>query len=160
MQRMTDCKYTAKVIFSLFLEERKRDRRMYYIGEWKQQFLISVMLLTVVLRHQDIYIFLDGLKGSIVNKWFAWGGINFWINGGLIAACANQTFNSNSFILGCVQLMPCSYVSLLNKSRFCFGCVCKKRGRGYLLNQNKDMLMVINKTIKQKSLSLFNVATY
>ena len=117
MQRMTDCKYTAKVIFSLFLEERKRDQRMYYIGDWKQQFLISVMLLTVILRHQDIYIFLDGLKGSIVNKWFAWG-----------EACANQTFNSNSFILGCVQLMPCSYVSLLKKSRFCFGCVCKKEG--------------------------------
>ena len=54
---------------------------MYYIGDWKQQFLIFVMLLTVILRHQDIYIFLDGLKESIVNKWFAWGGINFWING-------------------------------------------------------------------------------
>ena len=132
MQRMTDSKYTPKVIFSLFLEERKRDRRMYYIEDWKQQFLISVMLLTVFLRHQDIYIFLVRLKESnqnyqIVNKWFAWGGINFWIDD-RFDSCLRQTFNSNSFFPVCVQLMPCSYVSLFKKSRYCIGCVCKKEG--------------------------------
>ena len=131
MQRMTDCKYTAKVIFSLFLEERKRDRRMYYIGDWKQQFLISVMLLTVILRHQDIYIY--------TSFWMAWRNqlkINgllevesiFELTAGLIAACANQTFNSNSFILGCVQLMPCSYVSLLKKKPILFWLRLQKEG--------------------------------
>ena len=52
----------------------------------------------------------------------------FELTAGLIAACANQSFNSNSFILGCVQLMPGSYVSLLKKADFVLVAFAKRVG--------------------------------